>query len=342
MSAAGGGEPEAWAAWAARLGPRLAGRVTAREPLSRHTTLKVGGPAGLYVVPADLEDLRRAVAWLEEAGLAWRVIGLGSNLLVPDEGFAGAVLTLQRAANWIEFQGTRVRVGAGFPLARLVQETAKRGLAGTVGLAGIPGSVGGALAMNAGTPRGEMKDVLESCLYLTPDGRLVEAGPDELGFAYRRTAFLDPGRRWIAVAAVLRLSPAPAESLRAELREYLAHRNATQPVELPNTGSVFTNPPGRHAGRLIEEAGLKGERLGDAQISPKHANFIVNLGQARMAEVVALMRRARERVRETAGIVLEPEVRWLCGQEELRRLLDGPAPHPASRAPGAGEGSRAV
>lgn len=308
----------------AALHSMLRGSATRNEPLWRHTTLRVGGPAALYVVPADLDDLVAAIGWLRGEGVPWRVIGLGSNLLVPDRGFEGAVVSLARAANWVRYEGTRVEVGAGYPLARLVQETAKRGLAGTLGLAGIPGSVGGALAMNAGTPRGEMSDILRAVRYLTPEGRVEERSPRELGYGYRRSDFLDPARGLVALAATLELTPEPADRLIADLREYLARRNAAQPVELPNTGSVWTNPPGTHAGRLIEEAGLKGERRGDAQISPKHANFIVNLGHARMDDVIGLMATARAAVLDRSGITLQPEVRWLEGQEVLERLLAAP------------------
>ncbi|MBE3590298.1 MAG: UDP-N-acetylmuramate dehydrogenase [Firmicutes bacterium] len=300
----------------------LRGRVVEGEPLSRHTTIRIGGPARWFVEPADAEDLHRVLEWCRTHGVPYTVIGLGSNLLVPDEGYDGVVISLQKAAGWVRFDGTTVEAGAGYPISRLVQEAARRGLAGLLGLAGVPGTVGGAVAMNAGTPHGEMKDVVQSVRYLAPDGRVVEAPREALRFGYRHSRFLEEPS--IVLAARLELRPADAETEVRRLREHLARRNAMQPVEWPNTGSVWTNPPGEYAGRLIEEAGLKGARRGGAQISPKHANFIINLGGASAGDVLGLMAQARAAVLKRHGILLQPEVRWLEGQEALERRLAEP------------------
>ncbi|MBX5475506.1 MAG: UDP-N-acetylmuramate dehydrogenase [Clostridia bacterium] len=300
----------------------LRGTVSEGEPLARHTTIRIGGPARWFVEPADEDDLVRTLEWCHKHGVAYTVIGFGSNLLVPDSGFDGVVISLLKAANWARFDGATIEAGAGYPISRLVQEAARRGLAGLLGLAGIPGTVGGAVAMNAGTPYGEIKDVVESVRYLAPDGRIVEAAREEIRFRYRHSRFLEEPS--IVLAARLKLEPADAAEQVRALRDYLARRNAAQPVEWPNTGSVWTNPPGDYAGRLIEEAGLKGARRGGAQISPKHANFIVNLGGASADDVIGLMAKARAEVLRRRGILLQPEVRWLEGQEVLERRLAEP------------------
>jgi UDP-N-acetylmuramate dehydrogenase len=314
----------------------MRGTVRVGEPLARHTTIRVGGPAGIFAVPETRDDLRRALAWAEAEALPWRVIGLGSNLLCPDGGFAGLVLSLEAACGGWRFDGERVVAGAGAHLAPLLAEAARRGLRGLEGLAGVPGTVGGALAMNAGTPAGEMADVVEAVWVVAPGGELQCWSRAEMRFGYRRSRLQEePG---VAVAAALRLRPADGDALRRELRAGARRRRETQPLELPSAGSIWQNPPGEHAGRLVEAAGCKGWRRGDAQVSPKHANFIVNLGRASARDVLALMAEVRAAVAARFGVRLHPEIRWLPGQDDLEALLGAGARSDAGVGPGAGSG----
>ena len=303
------------------LSPVIRGTVSEREPLARHTTLRIGGPAALFALPVDAADIAAALRWAAQAGAPWRVIGPGSNLLCPDEGFPGLVLDLGRACDGISWEdGGRVEAGAGVHLARLLQASARRGLSGLEGVAGVPGTVGGALAMNAGTARGEFGAVVESAEVLRPaDGALLRLDAAALAFRYRGSRIADEGL--VAVSARLRLQPADPAEVRAALGALAARRRRTQPVHLPSAGSIWTNPPGDHAGRLIEACGCKGLRRGDAEVSPLHANFIVNVGRARAEDVLGLMREVRAAVRAGCGVHLHPELRWLRGQEELEALL---------------------
>ena len=299
----------------------MAGVVRPHEPLAPHTTLRIGGPARCYAWPRDEPAVAAAVAWAQAAALPWRVFGLGSNLLCPDQGFGGLVLDLARACGHASFDGDRLEAGAGVHLAPLIREAARRGLAGLAGVAGVPGTVGGALTMNAGTAAGDMGQVVERVQALDPRGRRVELSRDDLSLGYRQSILQQPG--WVVLSAVLRLTPADPAAVSADLSARALRRRQTQPLELPNAGSIWRNPPGDHAGRLVEVAGCKGLRRGDAQVSPKHANFIVNLGAARAADVLALMAAVRRRVTACTGVRLEPELRWLSGQAELAALLEG-------------------
>jgi UDP-N-acetylmuramate dehydrogenase len=306
----------------AALRAAMPGRVVEGEPLAPHTTLRIGGPAALFAVPDDPAGVAAALRFASAAGLPWRVIGLGSNLLCPDGGFPGLVLDLGRACAAVRWgDGGRVEAGAGVHLARLLQESARRGLSGLEGVAGVPGTVGGALAMNAGTARGDFGAVVESVTAVRPDGTRLELPASAMAFRYRGSRLGDEGL--VALSAVLRLRPADPTAVRASLRGLALRRRRTQPVHLPSAGSIWQNPPGTYAGRLIEEAGCKGLRRGGAEVSPLHANFIVNHGGATAADVLALMRDVRAAVEARHGVRLHPELRWLPGQEELEALLAG-------------------
>jgi UDP-N-acetylmuramate dehydrogenase len=295
------------------------GELLRDEPLAPYTTLRIGGPAELLLLPADEAALVAACRLLRAAAVSCRVLGNGSNLLVPDEGVAGAVVRTQPACQWVRFGGEEVEAGAGYPVQRLLNDCARRGLTGLEGLSGVPGTVGGAVVMNAGTAAGETAGALRAVRLLLPDGTVAERAAEALGFGYRRSNLQDGEA--IVLAARFRLRPGDAAAIRRDLAERARRRRATQPTELPSAGSIWTNPPGDHAGRLVEAAGCKGLRVGDAQVSPKHANFIVNLGAARAADVIALMAAVRRRVRAAFGVQLEPEVRWLPGQKAFLRLL---------------------
>lgn len=302
----------------------LGGEVRPAEPLARLTTIRIGGPALVYAIPQDEAGVAAAVRWAVARGLPWRVLGLGSNLLCPDEGFAGLALSLQRACTGFRFAGETVEVGAGAHLAPLIRAAAARGLSGLEGVAGVPGTVGGALAMNAGTSAGDMGAVVRRVRALTPAGEVLDLAAADLHFAYRHSRLQE--EEWIALGAVLQLRAADPEAVRRDLFQRALRRRQTQPLELPNSGSIWRNPQGDFAGRLIELAGCRGRRRGDAQVSPKHANFIVNVGRARAVEVIALMAEVRAEVERTSGVRLQPELCWLWGRSALLGLLDAAAP----------------
>ncbi len=278
------------------------------EPLSRHGYWRVGGPMERLVLVDDAAEL--SAVYAEDPRL--HVLGNGSNLLVPDTGLRGTVVKLGgalRESAIVREDGDVVwlRAGAGLLNAALLARVAKLGLAGLGPLAGVPGTVGGAVAMNAGTALGEVSDCLDAVEGLGPDGP-VTLPRAALPMRYREGG-LPPG--FVVTAAIFRLSRAGAADEQARIAHHLARRKATQPLDLPSCGSVFRNPPGDHAGRLIESVGLKGHRVGGAAISERHANFIVNQGGATSADVMACIRIAWETVRERTGTALVPEVHVL-------------------------------
>jgi UDP-N-acetylmuramate dehydrogenase len=289
----------------ARLHALLGGAVCFDEPLSRHTSMRVGGPAGAWVQLGDIAKLAAVLQLCQTEGIAWTVIGLGSNLLVRDEGFAGVVMRLGGEFAKIRIDGCRLRAGSAVPIASLCRDAAKAGLRGAEALAGIPGTVGGAVRMNAGTDV-EIGPLLESVEVLVPG----DAGPQSvrLQFSYRRSTL---ERSAIVCAAQLRLEPGDPRATQAEVRRRIDRRGATQPIELPNLGSIFKNPPGDHAARLIETAGCKGKRAGGAEVSVKHANFIVNRGGATCRDVLELIAEVRASVLAVHGVALELEIHLL-------------------------------
>jgi UDP-N-acetylmuramate dehydrogenase len=267
--------------------------------------MRVGGPAAAYVEIRDPRYLVAALGLCDAEGIAWTILGLGSNVLVRDEGFPGLVIRLAGDFTKVTVDGTRVRAGGAVPIVALCREAAKHGLGGIEALVGIPGTVGGAVRMNAGTDV-EIGDVIDTVEVVVAGEKLQRMTRPE--FAYRRST-LD--RRAVVCAAEMVLQPADPREVQAELRRRIDRRNATQPLELPNSGSIFRNPPGDYAARLIETAGCKGRRIGNAQVSEKHANFIVNRGSATCADVLALIDDVRRAVREKHGIELELEVHVL-------------------------------
>lgn len=279
--------------------------VKTDEPLAPKTSMRVGGRAAAFVEIRDAKHLVAALGLCEAEGVAWTVIGQGSNLLVRDSGFPGVVIKLAGDFTKVTVDGVRIRAGGALPIVSLCREAAKHGLAGAEALVGIPGSVGGAVRMNAGTDVeiGELVDRVEVAIAGEPLHSFTK--PE---FAYRRTT-LD--RRAVVCAAELILTPGDKHAVQAELRRRIDRRNATQPLELPNSGSIFRNPPGDHAARLIETAGCKGLHVGGAEVSTKHANFIVNRGGATCADVLALIDRVRDAVAAKHGVVLEMEVHVL-------------------------------
>ena len=287
-------------------------RVKISEPLGRHTSMKVGGPADYFLEIEAQMALGRALRLLDRFKVPFYLVGKGSNLLVSDSGIRGAVIRLGAGFRRLEWrdEGERVLadVGAAYPMTQLVREAAHRGYTGLEFAEGIPGSVGGALIMNAGAYGSEMEKVVERVEGVNRRGEAVSFGREEMVFSYRTFGL---PTETVVTRVSLRLRRAPAEEVSQRVRELVARRKTSQPSGYPNSGSMFRNPPGDFAGRLIEAAGLKGKRVGRAEISTKHANFIVNLGGARARDVRKLMEIAREEVRNRFGIELEPEVRFL-------------------------------
>jgi UDP-N-acetylmuramate dehydrogenase len=258
------------------------------------------------VIPRDADDLVRALELCEARGLRWRVMGNGSNLLVSDTGVTGVVFKLRGVLDHLRFEGERVVAGAGVMLSRLVEEAAGQGLSGLEHLIGIPGTLGGALAMNAGSAGQAIGESVARVTFWQPGAGVCEAAAGELAFGYRDSILRRGGR--VVLEAELILSASKAGLVEARMRELAARRRATQPLSARSAGSVFRNPEGGFAGQLMEAAGLKGERRGDAEVSTKHANFIINRGRATAADIRALVELARGRVRETSGIDLACEI----------------------------------
>ncbi len=302
-------EGRRWDRWVDSVRTLLpAGEKLLREEcLGPRTTMRVGGCARAFAEPSSVEALGVLLAQAAEAGLKIFILGRGSNLLVPDEGVDGLVLSLSHP-NWAGYERLpdgKLRVGAGLRLKNLCGLAARDGLSGLEFLEGIPGNLGGALRMNAGAMGGWIFDVVESVQVFHRDGRVEDLPAAAMGASYRTCRVLDES---IALSAVLRVPDAKGSAeITARIEEYRRKRQVSQPRE-PSAGCIFKNPEGNSAGRLIDECGLKGERIGDAQVSPIHANFIVNLGAASASDVLALVRRVRARVREQRGVELEPEV----------------------------------
>lgn len=285
------------------------GEVREHEPMSRHTTLGVGGPARVYFRPHDRARLVQAVRALD-ASLPCLPLGRGSNLLVLDEGFDGVVIDLA-PLNHVVCKGNLVMAEAGARMSRVASACVQAGLSGLEFLATVPGDIGGGVAMNAGAFGQQISDCLREVCCLLRDGSEIWLSADKLSMGYRHCRLPDGG---IVLEAQFELQPDSSEAVRDRIRNMRARRSETQPLDQPNCGSVFTNPEGRHAAQLIEAAGLKGKTFGKARISEKHANFIVTEPGATASDVLALIRLARRSVREQFGIDLIPEVRIVGGQ----------------------------
>lgn len=293
------------------------GEIRLDEPLSKHTSYRIGGPARAYILVNSPAALSAALADCKADECPWVVVGKGSNLLVSDAGFKGAVIVLAgEFRNWkFDEENARVVVGAGTTLSRLVQEVFHRGYSGMEFAVGTPGSVGGAVRMNAGTKDDWIGSRVVSVTTFAPDQGLKRYAPSDIEWAYRSTSFAPDE---IIVEVELQLTPALSGNIHDKMRTLLERRKASQPLEYPSCGSVFKNPEDASAGALIDEVGLKGSMCGGAQISEKHANFIVNKNKACASDVLALIKRAQEKVKEHYGIELQPEVKFLGFEEEFK------------------------
>ena len=281
--------------------------VLREEPMERHTTFRIGGPARRMALPATVGEAVAVLELAEAEGWPLLAVGNGSDLLVSDRGLDRLVL-LTTGLDFVEPVGERrLRVGAGTRLAKAATAAMERSLAGLAFAHGIPGTLGGAVFMNAGAYGGEMAQVVESVTAWLPGQGVRELEAGELELSYRHSRF--SGGEGVVLAATLALTPGDREAIRGEMAELIARRRQSQPLEWPSAGSAFKRPPGHYAGTLIERCGLKGLRVGGAQVSEKHAGFIINRGGATCADVVALMEEVRRRVLAETGVTLEPEIR---------------------------------
>jgi len=292
----------------------IRGEIQQNEPLSRHTSFAIGGPADLMAYPADREDIATLLQEIGRRQLPYFFLGGGTNVLFRDRGFRGVVINLkrmQKIAIEREYRSIGglfavINAEAGALLPRVLAFAAEEGLTGLEFAAGIPGTIGGAVCMNAGTSRGEIGDIIESVGLISPAGELVTKGRDDMGFGYR-TSLIPEG--YMVVDAKMIVRREDKEKIKDEIKELLDLRKQRQPWGFPNAGSIFKNPHEESAGRLIERAGLKGRTVGDAQVSDKHANFIINRGQAKAADVIKLMEIVQQAVLEVHGVRLEPEIK---------------------------------
>ena len=283
--------------------------------MAEHTSLRVGGPVFCLLRPLDLAGLQTAVQVLNQNHYPYFILGRGTNLLVRDAGMRAVAISLEEGFSQVAHIDGRVKAGAGLRLSRLLRFCLQQSLSGLEFIAGIPGSVGGALRMNAGTQAGEMADVCDAVSLVLSDGSLLRLERAKLPFAYRR---LELPAAAVVVEAEFLLTRGSREQIRRRIRSLLQVRKEKQPWRLPSAGSVFKNPPGDFAGRLIEAVGLKGVRIGDAQISPEHANFIVNRGQAQARDILALIHLAREKVAREFGVHLELEIEVVGNNHNLQ------------------------
>jgi len=297
---------------AEKLRKEISGRVEERVMMKRYTSFRIGGLCELMVFPDSAAELAKVVDFCGKAGLPWKILGRGSNLLVLDNDLEMVLISLQEGMKKIERVGeTRVRAQAGANLNRLVKVCQDLGLSGLEWASGIPGSVGGAIRMNAGAEKKDISMFLKRVEFFREPKGVFSKNMDELKMGYREFEMPD---KTIILAGEFELTPGKPRAIRSRIRGFIKRRRHTQPVHLPSAGSVFKNPAGAYAGRLIEEVGLKGLRLGDAQVSDMHANFIVNRGRAKARQVLELIDLIREKVRKEKGVKLELEIE-IVGKE---------------------------
>ena len=284
-------------------------QVLRDEPMSRHTTFRIGGPAALFCIPRSVPALAATVKACIEADIPYYILGNGSNVLVSDAGYQGVVIQLFRNMDGIRIRGTEMEVEAGALLVKIAHTAAKESLTGLEFASGIPGTLGGGLTMNAGAYGGEMKNVVKEAVVMKPDGELLRLTKEELELGYRTSVIARKG--YLVISALLELKEGEAEVIRARMQELKEARTSKQPLEYASAGSTFKRPEGYFAGKLVQDAGLRGFRVGDAMVSEKHCGFVINAGEATAAQVDELMKQVSAKVREQFGVTLEPEVKRL-------------------------------
>jgi UDP-N-acetylmuramate dehydrogenase len=280
--------------------------VILNEPMCKHTTFKIGGNADVFVMPTSVEDVVKCIQIAKDNGVPFYIVGNGSNLLVKDNGYRGVVIQLYRNFGGVEVDGNKIVCRSGALLSSVSKEALKNSLTGLEFASGIPGTLGGAICMNAGAYGGEMKNVVKSVTVIK-DGAVVTLDGNECDFGYRKSRIMSEGM--IVLEAVLELEHGNYDDIKSKMDELSKMRVEKQPLEYPSAGSTFKRPEGYFAGKLIDDCGLRGFRVGDAQISEKHCGFVVNRGKATAADVIELMKKVNDIVTEKFGVGLEPEVR---------------------------------
>ncbi|AGK52987.1 UDP-N-acetylmuramate dehydrogenase [Bacillus sp. 1NLA3E] len=283
------------------------GKVKENEPLANHTTIKIGGPAEIFIEPSSIENLQKTMELIRKYNVTWRAIGRGSNMLVSDLGIEGVVIKLGSGLDHLVQNGNEVKVGGGYSLISLATLISKKGLSGLEFAGGIPGSVGGAVYMNAGAHNRDISKILTKAHILFPDGTIEWLSNQEMEFSYR-TSVLQKKRPGIIVEAVFKLEPGDKDVIVAEMIKNKDYRRHTQPWNFPCAGSIFRNPLPNYAGKLIESAGLKGYSIGGAKISEMHGNFIVNNGDATAHDVLSLIQYIKNEIKNLYDVSMETEV----------------------------------
>jgi len=283
--------------------------VRKQEAMNLHTTFRIGGPADLFVTPESIQAAADTIRVCKEQKMPYAIIGNGSNLLVADEGYRGVIIQIARNLNQISVNKEELRAQAGAMLSVIAKTALAEGLTGLEFASGIPGTLGGAVIMNAGAYGGEMKDVLKAVTVLTAEGEIRTVPADKLELGYRTSLAAKNG--WIILEAVMKLNKGDTDAIRSRMEELKVQRVTKQPLELPSAGSTFKRPEGYFAGKLIMDAGLRGFSVGGAQVSEKHCGFVVNRGGATADDVRALIRAVQKKVFENSGVMLEPEVKFL-------------------------------
>lgn len=279
------------------------------EPMKKHTTFRIGGPSDYFVLPKNIEEVKGVIALCKEKEVPFYILGNGSNLLVSDDGFRGVIIQLYKNMSHIEVEGNAIRAQVGALLSQIAAEALQNGLTGFEFASGIPGTLGGAVVMNAGAYGGEMKDVLTEVTALTQDGEVKVLKKEELDLGYRTSVVGKKG--YIALEAVVELQKGNPDEIKATMDDLKERRTTKQPLEYPSAGSTFKRPEGYFAGKLIQDTGLRGFSVGGAQISEKHCGFVINKDHATAKDVAELMREVSDRVEAKFGVPLEPEVKKL-------------------------------
>ena len=282
-------------------------QVKKDEPMKIHTTFRVGGPASYFVTPETEEEVAKVIEVCTQENVPYYIVGNGSNLLVSDQGYEGVIIQIYKQMNRVEITENEIHAQAGALLSMIANRAMEAELTGFEFAAGIPGTLGGALRMNAGAYGGEMKQIVESAEVLTSEGEVLNLTNEELGMGYRTSVIAK--NDYVALSAVLKLEKGDRQEIRAYMEDLKERRVTKQPLEFGSAGSTFKRPEGYFAGKLIQDSGMQGYRVGDAQVSEKHCGFVINRGNATAAEVMQLMKDVADRVEEKFGVRLEPEVR---------------------------------
>ena len=284
-------------------------KVRINEPMNRHTTFRIGGPADYFLLPSSSEEVKGILEICKEESLQYFILGNGSNLLVSDEGYRGVIIQLYRNYGGLTVEGTEIRAGAGVLLSQIAAAARNESLTGFEFAGGIPGTLGGAVVMNAGAYGGELKDVLKEAVVMDREGNIFTVPVEKLAMGYRTSLVKTAG--YLVLEVVISLKKGSQEEIRDTMKDLADRRISKQPLEYPSAGSTFKRPAGYFAGKLIMDAGLRGYQVGGAQVSEKHCGFVINKGNATAADVCRLMADVQAKVQEQFGVTLEPEVKFL-------------------------------